>query len=77
MIPASRRRNSTTSQDTETPAEEIDADTGAHLGNYPQAFSHIGIINSALYLGYVQGKELSGTEPMGIRLGEPVSWEEG
>ncbi|MFA9418273.1 glycoside hydrolase family 15 protein [Natrinema sp. HArc-T2] len=53
-------------------AEEIDPETGAHLGNYPQAFSHIGIINSALYLGYVHGHELPGPEPMGIRLGNPA-----
>ncbi|TMT81672.1 glycoside hydrolase family 15 protein [Haloterrigena sp. H1] len=53
-------------------AEEIDPETGAHLGNYPQAFSHIGIINSALYLGYVHGHELPGPDPMGIRLGDPA-----
>lgn len=32
-------------------AEEIDPDTGAQRGNFPQAFSHIGLINSALSLG--------------------------
>ncbi|QRV14270.1 glycoside hydrolase family 15 protein [Haloterrigena salifodinae] len=53
-------------------AEEIDPETGAHLGNYPQAFSHIGIVNSALYLGYARGLETPGPAPMGIRLGDPV-----
>ncbi len=53
-------------------AEEIDPETGTQLGNYPQAFSHIGIVNSALYLGYVHGHELPGPDPMGIRLGDPV-----
>ena len=53
-------------------AEEIDTETGSHLGNFPQAFSHIGIVNSALYLGYARGHETRGPPPMGIRLGEPV-----
>ena len=53
-------------------AEEVNPDSGVHLGNFPQAFSHIGLINSALYLGYVQGYEQPGPPPMGIRLGDPV-----
>jgi GH15 family glucan-1,4-alpha-glucosidase len=31
-------------------AEEVDPDTGAALGNFPQAFTHIGLINAALTL---------------------------
>ena len=28
-------------------AEEFDVDTGRHLGNYPQAFSHLSLIEAA------------------------------
>jgi alpha,alpha-trehalase len=33
--------------------EEIDPSTGAFLGNYPQAFSHIGVISSGVTLGRI------------------------
>ncbi|WP_369372097.1 glycoside hydrolase family 15 protein [Promicromonospora sp. Populi] len=32
-------------------SEEYDVTTGAHVGNTPQAFSHLGLVNSALRLG--------------------------
>jgi alpha,alpha-trehalase len=37
--------------------EQIDPDTGAFLGNYPQAFSHVGVISSGVNLirSYRQG----------------------
>jgi GH15 family glucan-1,4-alpha-glucosidase len=31
-------------------AEEIDPETGEQRGNFPQAFSHVGLVNSALHL---------------------------
>lgn len=56
-------------------AEEVDPATDIYLGNYPQVFSHIGIINSALYMGYAQEYEPPGPPPMGIRLGDPIGIE--
>ena len=47
-------------------AEEINPVTGKQLGNFPQAFSHIGLINSALYLAVVKGRKHKGPKPMGI-----------
>jgi GH15 family glucan-1,4-alpha-glucosidase len=31
-------------------AEEIDATSGRHLGNFPQAFTHLGLINAVLHV---------------------------
>lgn len=30
--------------------EQIDPSTGAFLGNYPQAFSHVGVVSSGVNL---------------------------
>jgi GH15 family glucan-1,4-alpha-glucosidase len=46
-------------------AEEVEPRTGRLLGNFPQAFSHIGLVNSALYLGKARGLEHVGPELLG------------
>jgi GH15 family glucan-1,4-alpha-glucosidase len=38
-------------------AEQVDPESGIFLGNFPQAFSHIGLINSSLYLAHAEGRE--------------------
>ena len=45
--------------------EQFDLATGAFLGNFPQAFTHIGLINSALYLAYAEGKPIPEHAPIG------------
>ncbi len=51
-------------------SEEVDPDTGKQLGNLPQAFSHIGLINSVLYLEHVKGKSHAGPTPTGAKESE-------
>ena len=46
-------------------AEEFDAVTGEFLGNFPQAFSHIGLVNSALYLARAAGRITPVPAPIG------------
>jgi GH15 family glucan-1,4-alpha-glucosidase len=47
-------------------SEEVEPESGRLIGNIPQAFSHIGIINSALYLGIAKGRKHAGPKPLGI-----------
>ena len=48
-------------------SEEFDPHTGAFLGNFPQGFSHIGFVNSALYLARAEGRHAPAPAPVGSR----------
>lgn len=47
-------------------SEEIDRASGDFLGNFPQAFSHIGLINSIIYLNKAKGRKHKGPTPLGF-----------
>lgn len=47
-------------------SEEVDPNSGELLGNFPQAFSHIGLINSILYLNKAKGRKHEGPAPLGV-----------
>jgi GH15 family glucan-1,4-alpha-glucosidase len=44
-------------------AEEVDAGSGEMIGNFPQAFSHIGLINAAWAIAQAQQRAASGATP--------------
>ena len=52
-------------------AEEIDPKTGKLLGNFPQAFRHIGLVNSALYIWIARGRKHKGAKPQGFKHNVP------
>jgi len=54
-------------------AEEIDPTTGKQLGNFPQAFSHLGLVNSVVYLSMAKGAEHAGPAPLGTQQSSPTS----
>jgi GH15 family glucan-1,4-alpha-glucosidase len=47
-------------------AEEVDPATGELLGNFPQAFSHIGLVNAAWAISQAEEQPQELGEPIGL-----------
>jgi GH15 family glucan-1,4-alpha-glucosidase len=49
-------------------AEEIEPGTGRHLGNYPQAFTHLALINAVMHVIEAEQAVVSASRPSPQRL---------
>ena len=53
-------------------AEEIDPHSGRQLGNFPQAFSHLALINAVMHL--IREDERRGAGAVASSGLDPVAW---
>ena len=44
--------------------EELDPDTGRHLGNFPQAFTHLSLINAVMHVIRAERGAVGGVAPL-------------
>ena len=54
-------------------AEELEADSGRHLGNFPQAFTHLALINAVIHV--ISDEELRVELRLDRRFGYPAACE--
>jgi GH15 family glucan-1,4-alpha-glucosidase len=46
-------------------AEEIEPQNGRHLGNFPQAFTHLALINAVTHVIRAEQRQHGGFQPAG------------
>jgi hypothetical protein len=46
-------------------AEELDPHTGRHLGNFPQAFTHLALVNAVMHVIRAEENQMQRMNPPG------------
>jgi GH15 family glucan-1,4-alpha-glucosidase len=57
--------------------EELDPDTGRHMGNFPQAFTHLSLINAVMHLIRAEGHHAPIVAPLSPQTTAPPLGEQG
>ena len=55
--------------------EELDPDTGRHMGNFPQAFTHLSLINAVMHLIQAERRHAPTLAPLAPQTTKPASAE--